>query len=405
MFKASVKKEKFLFILLLLGIIGGVLLSIELPGAVRISLLDATVFLTAMYFFYIRKSLVWKRFVFLPFIIIGSISLVWQINSLGLLNFFLSSLYLVRYTFYTLILTYPFHLQRRFWFKSLTVFGVAFGGIGLLQYFLYPNLRNLSYLGWDPHEFRVFSTFLDPNFTGVLLVLAVLTSMYSRERGFVSLRYFLLSVLLMIVPLFLTYSRGAFAAFILGMSTWFLLKKKYLLLHLLIFSFFAVLYFLPRPGGEGVDLFRTMSVSSRIKNSLEAISLFNKSPLLGYGFDSLRFVNTQDKNGDVYFDHSGAGFHSSWLVILTTTGVVGLLVFLEGVRKIFILLPGWNNLSAAVDLHYGLSVGLTLAIHGIFDNSMFYPFVFMFVLLCLLGLFIPRWQKPRQSERYKLRRG
>ena len=46
--------------------------------------------------------------------------------------------------------------------------GVGFSVLGILQYLLYPNLRNLSYLGWDPHYYRLFSTFLDPNFAGLL---------------------------------------------------------------------------------------------------------------------------------------------------------------------------------------------------------------------------------------------
>ena len=44
--------------------------------------------------------------------------------------------------------------------------------------FVYPDLRNLWYLGWDPHYYRVFATLLDPNYVGILLVLTIFVWIY-----------------------------------------------------------------------------------------------------------------------------------------------------------------------------------------------------------------------------------
>ncbi|MFZ2202248.1 MAG: hypothetical protein WAV56_02515, partial [Microgenomates group bacterium] len=41
--------------------------------------------------------------------------------------------------------------------------------IGSLQYFLLPDVRFLAYLGFDDHYYRLIGSFLDPNFTGLVL--------------------------------------------------------------------------------------------------------------------------------------------------------------------------------------------------------------------------------------------
>ena len=46
--------------------------------------------------------------------------------------------------------------------------------LGFIQLMFYPALRNLYYLGWDEHLYRMFSTFLDPNFAGAFFVLFTL---------------------------------------------------------------------------------------------------------------------------------------------------------------------------------------------------------------------------------------
>ena len=52
---------------------------------------------------------------------------------------------------------------------------------GWIQYFFWPDLTYLKYLGWDDHYFRLTGTFLDPNFMGLVLVLG-LGLEFSRKR-------------------------------------------------------------------------------------------------------------------------------------------------------------------------------------------------------------------------------
>lgn len=108
---------------------------------------------------------------------IGLFSLV--INSIYLkqAEFFTSFLYLLRWVLYAGV----YFVVRSFdsYFKSkililLVIAGMIIVAGGYLQYFLYPSLRNLYYLGWDEHLYRMFSSFLDPNFAGIFFVLFIL---------------------------------------------------------------------------------------------------------------------------------------------------------------------------------------------------------------------------------------
>ena len=56
--------------------------------------------------------------------------------------------------------------------KKLIIFiGIFIVGLGFIQFLFYQSLRNLFYLGWDEHLYRMFSIFLDPNFAGAFFVL------------------------------------------------------------------------------------------------------------------------------------------------------------------------------------------------------------------------------------------
>ncbi len=86
-------------------------------------------------------------------------------------SLFSGSLYLVRWILYSFvyILVLQDFVDTRFWLRGLYAVGVGLGVLGLMQFILYPDLRNLYYLGWDPHYYRVFSTLLDPNFAGITI--------------------------------------------------------------------------------------------------------------------------------------------------------------------------------------------------------------------------------------------
>src|SRR3972149_11539087 len=125
------------------------------------------------------------------FFIIGLTSFLLNLPRWG---FSLSgSLYLVRWTtyaglyFFTSELIFKKEISPGKIFRGLVLAGIAVGIFGIFQYFLYPDLRNLYYLGWDPHYYRVFSTFFDPTFTGMILVLTLIPLViYLMEKKYTS---------------------------------------------------------------------------------------------------------------------------------------------------------------------------------------------------------------------------
>ncbi|MEK7165552.1 MAG: O-antigen ligase family protein, partial [Patescibacteria group bacterium] len=129
---------------------------------------------------------------------------------------------------------------------------------------------------------------------------------------------------------------------------------------------------LPRPSGEGVRLERIISVESRITNSQEAMNLFLKSPIIGVGFDTLRYVRekTEIVAGSTQVSHSGAGFHNSYFFILATTGIAGLLSYFWIWRKLF---------ESTHEKEILLITLTAVAVHSFFDNSLFYPWVMMWL--------------------------
>ncbi len=365
-----------LLCLLAVGWIFGQIFSISCCSGVRVSLLDLAVFffITASFFQkkWDRKSAIWYLKTFTPFIAVALLSLIFQLPFLPLLKIGISSLYLLRFIFYSLLLLIILN-QPQFKNKLLLflwMMGMSIVVVGLLQYFLYPNLRNLAYLGWDPHEFRLFSTFLDPNFTGIILVLTLILGCLYIYPSFLKWRWVIVfSLFFNVLALLLTYSRGSFMALFAVLLAGGVFKKKYwqTLLSILLLTIF--IFLLPRPNGEGVNLFRTLSISSRLENNAEAWDLFLTSPIFGVGFDTLRFTRIlPDTSADNEFElnHSSAGFHNSWLFILATSGLLGLASYLWI----------WYRLNAAANPKFKTLLLLTFLVvgfHSLFDNSLFYP--------------------------------
>jgi O-antigen ligase len=118
---------------------------------------------------------------------------------------------------------------------------------------------------------------------------------------------------------------------------------------------------LPRPDGEGVKLERTASIKGRINNWREGGVMFSRYPLLGVGYNALRYARNQPTG-----NHAGAGWDNSLLVVATTTGVIGLVVFLKFLREV------WQPSNWLVK-----TSGVAIIIHSLFVNSLFFPWVML----------------------------
>ena len=108
------------------------------------------------------------------FIIFSLFALILSISILSSLDIFISSLYLLRWSFYLLFLfilishkdKYLKHRISAYLFISVIISLIAC----FVQYLFFPQFEPLFAAGWDRHAYRVAGAWLDVNFTGILLV-------------------------------------------------------------------------------------------------------------------------------------------------------------------------------------------------------------------------------------------
>lgn len=295
------------------------------------------------------------RFPIVLFIWTGVMSLVANAFRYPMNELFTGSLYLVRWILYASVYFVAQRASPQFIFAGLYGFGVSLAALGLVQYVWYPYLRNLSYLGWDPHLFRVFSTLLDPNFAGIIFVLTLFLGI--RQK------YSLVGQGVTLLAFFLTFSRSSYLAFFVGL--FFILKKtKYMFAALTIF--FLIVLLLPKPDGEGVKLFRTASTFARVGNWQRGLELIREPRPFGFGFNTLRYE--QRRRGWVddsqMISKAGAGLDNSLLFVWATVGVLGLAVF------------SWL---LGLQIRMNPPVMAAVLVHSMFSNSLFYPWVMLWL--------------------------
>lgn len=265
----------------------------------------------------------------------------------------------------------PFSLkkQKQLWLGVGLL--IALGG--LLQYFLLPDTRFLRFLGWDDHYYRLIGTLFDPNFTGLILVMTLFLAASLKLKSWLKG-----GVVLILTPaIALTYSRATYLSLLVAGAAlfWLQLKEKRQLsygLFLVIFLIFFSLPFLPRPGGEGVNLQRTYSITSRTQSSYSALT--NLRPyqwLIGRGW-FVPFENRVEvKNEPVKADT--AHFPDSLFVYsFAATGGVGLILGL-------LILVNWGQALYKKDV-FIFAAFIAVIIHSQVNHSLFQPFVFIYLL-------------------------
>jgi hypothetical protein len=301
-------------------------------------------------------------------------------------------LYLVRWLAYAIVYWAVLQLsqaQRSRLVSYLVFAGMATIVLGLVQYVVYPSALPLTADQWDPHVGRIIGTFLDPGFTGLIYVFTFLTLLVRFWPKLTQKRlkealfpYFLL--LTSYAALLLTYSRGTYAALLAGvvLAAW--VKRSWRFFIGFIVLFLVSLPLLPRPHGEGTKLERQSTIQARLQNWQESLMVAKDYPVLGVGFNLYRYEQrNRGLLGEKWqITHAGAGADSSFLFTWATTGLVGLSVLTWAAVKSWRL--GWQKRKKT----WGLILVSSLAaagIHAWFNNSLFYPWV-MIWLWVLVGI-------------------
>jgi len=239
----------------------------------------------------------------------------------------------------------------------------------------------------------MFSSFFDPNFAGAFFVLFFFLCLYQIEQFHqnkmrISLLMAIIISIFTVVAIYLTYSRSALVMLTVAVVFYLMLINKKRLIIISIFFMIVFVFAAPKSfQTEGTDLLRTVSTEARLQSAEQGLSIFEKNPVLGVGFNAYRYaLNHYEGLNTQYWQttHSGAGTDNSFIFVLATTGIFGLLAYLYLLYKIFQL--GIINIKK--NKHYAILLIVSvvgIGVDSMFINSLFYVFI-MEWLWILAGL-------------------
>jgi O-antigen ligase len=367
---------KKLFIIALFLFLLGEVVRFDIGSGVVFKPLDlgvGIIFILWLILKIVKKEKIKPKQILIPallFAVSGAFSLLINYSNLKPIQFFASSMYLVRWIAYAGMFFVVSDFDKQFKniiSKVLISIGSLIVGIGYIQYLLYPSLKNLYYLGWDEHMYRMFSIFLDPNYAGAFFVLffLFLTYKFLKKK---SLAIGILGVL-SLGAVFLSFSRSALIMLIISSVLLLLLmnKKKWILVLLGITVLVLTIssrYFKI----ENINIFRMTSSVSRYETAKDAIEIIKAKPIFGVGFNAFRYAQIQFgfRNDLNKISHADASTDNSFLFVLATTGLVGFIIYM------FM----WFSI-----LKLGINSPLLIAsiagvfVDSLFVNSLFYPFI------------------------------
>jgi len=396
--------EKLIFLLILtlpLGQLG----RLPLPfSQVNIYLHDLVVLF--LLFYWLKKKIGQREKFNLPplgqpilsFIGAGVFSLILSIPKRNLGEIAVASLYILRWTAYAgIYFLVAERLKKKQNLKPrlnnfLMISGTVAVCLGILQYLLLPDIRSLMASGWDPHYYRIVGTYLDPGFTGMIYVLTlvlIITKLWSKREimknnsmssNLSTERLKLLGMGgVVYLALALTYSRSSYLAYLIAMIVVAGYKKSKKFLAGVLIAGVLTVILLPRPGGEGVRLERQSTIWSRINNWRQSLIIGLDQPLCGVGFNNYRYVQRDYgflEQENWRKTHAGAGADSSFLFILATTGVIGLMVYFWLIKEVLLL--GRKSLALTAST-------VALIGHSFFNNSLFYSWLMIWWWILVVG--------------------
>jgi len=179
-----------------------------------------------------------------------------------------------------------------------------------------------------------------------------------------------------LTALLLTYARSAYVAYFAGDWVWGGLTKDLKMSFYRTLLVVMLIMVLPRPAGEGVRLERINSIEARAKSVVTAWDIFVDKPLFGIGFNAYRKYSQPDTENWVRPVHPSAP-DNSYLFILVTAGVMGILAFL--LLAGFLLKFTWGQPVLMASLAIVGTASLT-------NNALFYPMVLVWLGMLLSSI-------------------
>lgn len=316
-------------------------------------------FITNLLYHLKNKTLKVKNKYFLYFLIFA-----WVFLFFNLFKYQISSLkpifYLIRLTCLLSFFIFPIKIGDKV--KNIFYISIIANIIfGFIQYFFWPNFTYFNASNWDPHLYRLVSSFFDPTFTGLIYLFFIIKLFLDKKFPY---RWPLL--VFTYIAMVLTYSRSTYLTFLLAFTFIAINLKKFKIFLISLLLITATIFILPRQAGEGTKLERTSSIKAKVENYQEGWQTFTKSPLIGFGYNNLLFIR-DIKTPD---SHANSGFDGSIMTLLTTTGILGTIIFLFGLKQLY-------SKSDLIKKTFLISI----LFHSLFANSLLYPWILLSLIL------------------------
>ena len=304
-------------------------------------------------------------------------------------QFVFSVAYLARWlAYFGIYLICINHLRREdvpaVW-RTLEGAVLVFAAFGIFQSLFLPGFAQMvypsseAYIDWDVQGHRLVSSFLDPNFAGAFIVIALLVLIARLSFGAATAYW---KILLLFAALLLTVSRSSVLAFLVGAMV--IVAARGLSRRLLRFVGVLTLLlvpFIPLLVDYAIS-FNKFSIDGsamlRVVSWLRAIEIFADNFILGVGFNTYGFV--QSAYGYTAGGMASFTLDGGLLFIAVMTGVVGVTLYSTMLAWIILRCRQvWTDLSAPAE-DRALCVGtaaatVALVVHSIFLNSLLLPYL------------------------------
>jgi putative inorganic carbon (HCO3(-)) transporter len=225
---------------------------------------------------------------------------------------------------------------------------------------------------------RIYSTFGNPNIAGDWFAIMIIVALYyaSNSQGFKKKVAYYCCITLFLINLCLAGSRGAFIGLMFGLGALLLLKvkrsKNDAVIILSIALVIGIVGFTPQKVSDiseevtGHHIERSFDTREEIW--LGSLRMIEKKPLTGWGMVGTIEHGNEFSRYSAVINHS----HNIWLSLLTSLGVVGLIIYLyirAHIYKdlIYLYKSGYSSVALL------MAIQVIVLVHGVIDFTIITP--------------------------------
>jgi hypothetical protein len=261
---------------------------------------------------------------------------------------------------------------------------LAFAVFGIFQSAFLPGFAQMVHDGgdlptWDIQGRRLVSTILDPNFAGILVVIALVFRLSRVAEG---IRENVVAMVTLAAAVLLTVSRSALLALVVALLVLVVVRglraplfRVLVLGAVLVLPFLSLLIsFAASFNKLGYDA----SAAQRLVPWIRAGRLLIEHPWLGVGFNAIK--QAQESHGWRSVGGADVSLDGGLLFVAAMTGVIGLWLYVRMLLRVARGARGvWKD--KAVEpmsrAHATATIAATAAVvvHSFFVNSLLLPFV------------------------------